>query len=135
MADRKTPEPETKAKKTLEAIAAAIGGLLAIATLSIIAWDGMRGGDTPPFVTVQALNVHAQDGGFVLEILAVNSGDQTAAGVTVEGVLSQAGAAPETSETTFDFVPRRSQSRGGLFFAADPRVHDVTLRAKGYAAP
>jgi uncharacterized protein (TIGR02588 family) len=41
----------------------------------------------------------------------------------------------ETSETTFDYVPSRSQREGGLVFTADPRGYALTLQAKGYIEP
>ena len=127
--------PESPAKRRLEAIAAAIGALLALATLGIIVWDGMRDAGRPALVTLSAGAVTEHEGGYVLEIVARNSGDATAAALLVEGSLHQGDRVVETSETPFDYVPSRSQREGGLAFAADPRAFALTLKAKGYIEP
>ena len=134
MAKRTKPDDEG-AKRILEAIAGGIGALLALATIGIIVWDGVSGDGTPPIVIVEPGAVHAHAKGFVLELSAFNRGDATAAQVTVEGTLSLDGEVVETSETTFDYLPSGSRSNGGLFFQADPRAHDVAVRAKGYVDP
>jgi uncharacterized protein (TIGR02588 family) len=126
---------ESEAKRRLETIAAVFGAVVALGTLGLIVWDGWTAGDAPPFVTVDSLRVHEQEGGFVLEILASNRGGEAAAQVLVEGELHDAGRVVETSETTFDYVPRQSERRGGLFFREDPRTHEVRLRALGYVDP
>ena len=135
MTEEKPDGPESPAKRWLEAAAALIGGLLAIATLGIIIWDGLEGEDAPPFVLVESRGVHADEAGFVLEVRATNRGDRAAAQVVVEGELKRGEESVATSETTFDYVPSRSHRDGGLFFAEDPRGFAVLLRAKGYVDP
>ena len=132
---KRTKSEDEGAKRILEAIAGGIGAFLALATIGIIVWDGMSGGDAPPIVIVEAGAVHEHENGFVLELSAFNSGDATAAEVAVEGTLSREGEIVETSETTFDYLPSGSRRRGGLFFQADPRTHDVAVKAKGYVDP
>jgi uncharacterized protein (TIGR02588 family) len=109
--------------------------MFALVTLGIIVWDGIAGDGSPPEIVVEPLAVHAHEGGYVVELLVENRGDTTAAAVAVEGTLARAGAAVETSTASFDYVPSRSQRRGGLFFTADPREYDATVRATGYAEP
>jgi uncharacterized protein (TIGR02588 family) len=132
---KRTKSEDEDAKRVLEAIAACVGAFLALATIGIIVWDGISADGTPPIVTVESGAVHAHTNGFVLEISASNSGDATAAEVAVEGTLSREGEIVETSETTFGYLPSGSRSHGGLFFQADPRAHDVAVRAKGYVDP
>jgi uncharacterized protein (TIGR02588 family) len=69
------------------------------------------------------------------EIRARNRSGHTAAGVVVEGELKRDGQTVETSETTFDYIPGRSERRGGLYFENDPRQMELTVRPKGYANP
>lgn len=135
MAREEQQTRETPARKWTEFAAACFGALLAAATLGIIVWDGVAGEDRPPFVSVEAHGVAAYPGGFVLRVEAFNHGDSAAADVTVEGELRRGPEVIETSEATFDYVPSRSRREGGLFFKADPRVHPVELRAKGYMDP
>ena len=127
--------PESRAKRRLEAIAASIGAILALVTLGIIAWDGIRDEGRPALVTLTAGAITEHDAGYVVEVVARNSGDATAAALLIEGSLRLGEQVVETSETTFDYVPSRSERQGGLSFAADPRAHTLTLQAKGYIEP
>ena len=135
MAKRKAPPEDDAAKQRLETAAGILGAILALGTIGIIVWDGIAGEGGPPIVVVEAESVHAGENGFVLELSVFNRGQATAAQVAVEGTLSRDGEVVETSEATFDYVPSGSRRRGGLFFAADPRDHDVAVRAKGYVDP
>ena len=127
--------PESPAKRRLEAIAASIGAILAVVTLGIIVWDGIRDEGRPALVTLTAGPITQHEAGYVVEVIARNSGDATAAALLVEGSLRRGDQVIETSETTFDYVPSRSQREGGLTFAADPRGYTLTLQAKGYIEP
>ncbi len=133
--ERGDEEQDSPAKRRLEAIAAAIGAVLALATLGIIVWDGISDQGRPALVTLRAGAVTEHEAGYVVEVVAENSGDATAAALLVEGSLRQGDQVVETSETTFDYVPSRSQREGGLVFTADPRAYALTLQAKGYIEP
>jgi uncharacterized protein (TIGR02588 family) len=41
----------------------------------------------------------------------------------------------ETSQATIDYLPQRSERRGGLFFTRNPEGLDLNLRAEGYSEP
>jgi len=126
---------EDPVKSRLEAIAAAVGAVLALCTLGVIVWDGVRDRDRPALVTLTAEAIHAHEAGFVVEIVAFNSGDETAADLLVEGTLRQGEQVVETSEATFDYVPIRSERRGALVFSQDPRRFVLELKTKGYIEP
>jgi uncharacterized protein (TIGR02588 family) len=135
MTKRERNGENEETKLLLESVAGAVGGILAIGTIAILLWDGVTNRHRPPIVVVEARNMHAVESGFVLEIVAMNRGDEPASQVRVEGTLGAAGEIVETSETVFDYVPGGSRRTGGLFFAADPSGHEVELRAKGYVDP
>jgi uncharacterized protein (TIGR02588 family) len=135
MPKKPAPREESRAKRRLETIAAAIGAILAVATLAIIAWDGIADQGRPALITLRAEAVHPHENGFVIEIVAHNGGDDTAAELLVEGALQQGGEIVETSEVLFDYVPSRSSRRGALYFRQDPRQFALQLRAKGYREP
>jgi uncharacterized protein (TIGR02588 family) len=132
---RQERKQEDPLKRRLETIAAIIGAVLAMATLGVIVWDGIRGSDAPATISVEAVNTHAHAGGYVLEIRAINNGDRTATGIVVEGELLDGEEVAATSTTTFDFVPARSRHQGALFFPVDPETHEIRLRAHGYSDP
>ena len=128
-------EPARRAKRRLEAASALVGAALAAATLAVIIWDGVGGEGRPALVNLQAGAVHPHAAGFVVEVVAHNAGDETAADLLVEGTLMRGEEAVETSEATFDYVPSQSRRRGGLVFSQDPRRFELKLRAKGYVEP
>jgi uncharacterized protein (TIGR02588 family) len=135
MPKKPAPREESRTKRRLETAAAAVGAILALATLGIIAWDGVADEGRPALITLRTAAVHPHEDGFVVEIVAHNGGDETAAELLVEGVLQQGAETVETSEAMFDYVPSRSSRRGALYFRQDPREFALELRAKGYREP
>lgn len=114
----------------LEWIASALGLILTLGVMGVIARDAFRlAADLAPDVAVAATRVRQTDTGFLLEFEARNLSPITAAQVTIEGKL----AGGETSIATIDYVPGRSVRRGGLYFTEDPR--GAELRALGYQNP
>ncbi len=135
MANRTRPREEEREKRLLEAIAAALGAVVALGTIGVIVWDAATGDGRPPIIRVEPLGVEQHGDRFVVEILVSNEGDATASQVTVEGTLSRNGEAAETSDATFDYVAKHSRRRGGLFFSQDPGALELKVRAKGYVDP
>jgi uncharacterized protein (TIGR02588 family) len=126
---------ESRGKRWLETIAAFIGAVLALSTIGIIVWDGVRDQGRPALISLRTGPVHQHEGRFVVEVVARNSGDTTAAELLVEGALKSWTETVETSEVTFDYVPSRSSRTGALYFTEDPRRYDLQLRAVGYRDP
>lgn len=119
----------------LEWVAAALGGLLVLAVLIFLLWQGVGGGDGPPDVTVSVARVTAQSDGFHVGFTARNDGASPAMALTVEGVLTTPAGEVERLETVLDYLPASSSRRGGFIFAADPRLGRLELRAVSYQEP
>ena len=119
----------------LEWVFAAIGFALVAATIGFIAWQGYTGNGSPPQLSFEVRAIANVPNGYLVEVLAVNNGEETAADVKVEGELRGASGTVETSETSFKYLPPRSWRSGGLYFANDPRTLELSIRAKGYEAP
>ena len=127
---------EAAAASPLEWAAAILGALIALGLLGLIAWDAATGpGRVPPALVVEPERVVRNGGGYVVQFVARNRADDTAAGVQVEGVLEQGGTELETSQTTIDYVPGNGYRRGGLIFTRDPAAYRLELRATGYQQP
>jgi uncharacterized protein (TIGR02588 family) len=118
-----------------EWITAAAGLLIVLAVVVFMTFEAVAGERTQPAITVRVDSVVAVPGGHAVRFVARNTGDQAGAAVVVEGRLARAGAEPEVSRVTLDYVPGRSERRGGLFFVADPRGGRLELRAVGYVSP
>lgn len=127
---------ERKARKevpALEWVASAIGLLITLGVLGVIGWEAASGdGEAPPAIALSVERVTETDAGYVVEVMAANRSDTTAAGVEIQGKLARGG---ETSGATIDYVPGRSERGAGLFFTQDPRAGGLELRALGYEEP
>ena len=114
----------------LEWIASAVGLVLILCVVAVIARDAFNGSaGMAPDVTVTATRIRPSGTGFLVEFEARNLSPVTAAQLTIEGKLPDG----ETSNATIDYVPGRSVRRGGLFFSTEP--NGVELRALGYQDP
>lgn len=127
---------QAKGPAILEWIAGAVGAVIAIAMLSLMAGEQATSRpDLPPLMHVEPVALKAVPGQFVLEIKVVNRSHQTAAAVAIEGELEGDGEAVETSSATLTYVPGNSEAEAGLVFTADPRRHRLRLRVTGYEKP
>ncbi|GAB4465832.1 MAG: hypothetical protein OHK0037_21010 [Elainellaceae cyanobacterium] len=86
----------------------------------------------PAQFAIESGKTRSADNHYYLPVTIKNEGDAAAAQVTVEGVLNTAGQA-ETSTTTFDFVPARSDVEGVLIFSREPSAAKV--RVVSYQEP
>lgn len=134
--DENPASGELRQKPLLEWIAALLGLIITLGLIGFIGWEALKTpDDSPPSIEIIAERVTRVTGGYVVEIVAINRGPATAAGVEVEGRLKSDAAEPVTSRLTLDYVPGHSHQRGGLFFDKDPRLGQLELRAVGYARP
>ena len=111
------------------------GFILVAATVVFLGYRAFIGDQAPPDIAVRAEAVVAVDGGYLVPISAVNKGDIPAANVTVQGELRSESATIETSEMTFQYLPARSERKGGLYFTQDPRRLKLVVGARGYEKP
>lgn len=126
--------PSTANTPLAEWIVAALGGAVLIGVFGFLLWQAFVVPDTPPDIQVQVDLITPVTNGFVVQFVARNKGSRSAEGVVVRGEL-RTGARAETGETTLDYVPARSETRGGIFFASDPRQGLLDIRPLGYEQP
>jgi uncharacterized protein (TIGR02588 family) len=136
---RKTSRPPTSklSERTpaLEWIAAGFGLVLTLGVIGYLGYQGLNPSDGPPLVVARAGPAIRTPSGYVVEIRALNQGRTTAAAVEIEGVLSLSPGEAETAAITFDYLPAGGERKGGLVFRNDPRLHRLTLAAKGHVDP
>jgi|SRR5918994_1236173 uncharacterized protein (TIGR02588 family) len=112
-----------------------LGLVLIIGSIGFALYEAAVGDSSPPNVTVELEGIIPVQNGFLVEFRVLNEGGTTAAGLTVEGELRNGTEIVETSDTTIEYLPSRSERTGGLFFAQDPGQYELELRAKGYETP
>lgn len=118
----------------LEWLVGGLGAIIFFGMLAVLLATGLRPVDRPPSIHVEAERVAAVEGGYVLEFSARNDSDVTAADIAVAAEL-RSGAQTQHREARFDYLPPRSERRGGFFFESDPREGALALRAEGYSEP
>jgi uncharacterized protein (TIGR02588 family) len=119
----------------LEWLLGSIGALMVAGAIGFLAWSGMVQGDAPPDIRVEVEQVLQQRNGWLVMVRAFNEGGSAAAEVTVGGELTASDGTVETAELRLDFLPSRSDRRGGLFFTRDPKSQALKVRVLGYAEP
>ncbi|MCF6370278.1 TIGR02588 family protein [Rhizobium halophilum] len=131
----KSRSTESTQPHWLEWLVGAVSAVLIIAMTGWIAGEAILHQETAPEFRVENLATQVVKDGFRVEFEIFNDGTSTAAAVKVRGELIRGGQVTETAETTFDYVPGRSSSRGGLFFSQSPAGGDIRIRALGYTEP
>lgn len=86
----------------------------------------------PAEFTVEPGEVRPAQDHYYLPITIKNEGDATAAEVTVEGTLDTT-SPEEVANTTFDFIPARSEAEGFLIFSEEPSA--ASVRVISYQKP
>lgn len=126
---------KTRASHIIEWVVAALGVLTLCGSVAFLIYTALTEEDAPPSIGFHTVAVHSVSGGYLVEVALRNSGSQTAAKLKVAGLLSRDGQVVETSEASFDYVPSRSERRGGLFSTNDPRKFQLRFQAQGYEKP
>lgn len=113
-----------------------MGALLLAGTLGVVAVQAVtHDAEAPPELSVDAQPPLRQGGRYLVRFALSNASNTTAAGVEVEGRLTRDGQTVEASRVVFDYVPRGSTVRGGLWFGQDPGAYALTVQATAYRDP
>jgi len=95
----------------------------------VILTQALDGPTTPPTLSLAAGEIRSTRSGWVVEVEATNGGDETAAGVQIEGRLGA-----ETAGAELDYVPAHGHAAASLRFDADPR-QGLELSVSGWRSP
>jgi len=118
-----------------EWIIAAVGLILVVAALGTTLYRAVTEESTPPILEISVEAIQPNANGYLVKFRVKNTGNQTAAGLTIEGELKRGEESAETSSATLAYTPANSQREGGLFFSKNPNEYKLEIRAKGYEKP
>lgn len=137
MAEKKSKEENTHPGESslLEWITAAIGLIIVLGALGFLIYRGAMKGDAPPNLKVEVESVTKTGENYLVKFRVANTGEMTAAAVTIEGELKNGEKTEEASDTSLTYVPMQSTRRGGLIFTKNPNEFKLEIRAKGYEQP
>ncbi len=125
MAARRKPPPPPA---LLEWLMGGLGLLIVLAALAVILSEA-AGPRDPPRLEARLESARPVAGRWLAEVEVANGGDETAAGVEVEGRLGD-----EAASATIDYVPAHGRERVMLSFAGDPRA-GLALSVHGWSEP
>ncbi len=128
MAARKKSPAAQAAPARLEWIMGGLGLLLVLAVLVLTAIEA-SGPRDPARLEARLGEVRTAGAVWLAEVEVRNLGDETAAGVEVEGRLGE-----QTAGATLDYVPAHGRETVTLAFDADPRGA-VALSVPGWSEP
>jgi len=132
---KKASDKEKQNPPVWEWIIAALGLVLVAGAIGTMFYRAMTEEATPPNLAFTVDSIETVNRGFLVKFSVANTGNQTAVGLTAEGVLKNGERNEETSTATLSYVPANSRRQGGLFFSANPEEYDLQIRALGYEQP
>ncbi|MBI5276131.1 MAG: hypothetical protein HY854_06675 [Burkholderiales bacterium] len=112
-----------------------LGLVLVLSALGYLLAQALDGERVPPSPEVRVTGIHAHDGGYTVVVRVHNRSESTAAGLKIEGTLTQDGRQVEQSGFDLPYLAGHSTREGGLYFKRDPRSLQLDVRAKGYEKP
>ena len=124
-----------RATSAWEWVIAAIGAVLVLGAVTFMLYEALSEPNTSPRIEVSVDTIIETQYGHLVEFRARNHGQQTAAGVLIEGELKGATGTVEKAQVTIDYVPAGSRRKGGLLFTHDPTRYTLDVRAKAYDRP
>lgn len=127
--NRKTQTP------ALEWFFAAIGLILVVGIIGFLIYEITTDEGKPAELNLKIEEVIPNGNGFLVKFALENMGDETAAGITVEGEIKKGTESVEKSDVTVNYVPSHSEKKGRMLFSEDPRKFEFKIRAKGFNNP
>lgn len=118
-----------------EWVIAGAGLILVIASVGTAFYRAVTEDPTPPNFVFSVNSIEQTGGGYVVKFSVANSGNETAAALTVEGTLKDGEESAETSTAAFAYAPANSVRQGGLLFTKNPNDFRLQIRALGYEQP
>ncbi|MCY7375825.1 MAG: hypothetical protein LH472_07615 [Pyrinomonadaceae bacterium] len=127
--------PRRKETPVWEWIIAAAGLIMVVAALGTTLYRAVIEESTPPILEISVTSVEPTANGYHVKFNVKNTGNQTAAGLAIEGELKNGAESVETSSATLAYAPAHSERGGGLYFTKNPQQFDLQIRATGYEKP
>ncbi|MBC7898660.1 MAG: hypothetical protein H7070_01285 [Saprospiraceae bacterium] len=135
MAEEKSKGSEKEQTPVWEWIIAAFGLILVTGAVGTMVYRAAAENPTPPNLSFSIDSIEPTANGYLVKFTVKNTGNRTAAGLNIEGVLKNGEDDAETSSATLTYAPANSVRQGGLFFTKDPNQFNLQIRALGYEQP
>lgn len=118
-----------------EWIAAAIGGLILLASIAGLVWTALADGHQLVDPVARVASVERRGERFHVQLQVHNRGGAPAAALRVVAQLRDGDRVVEEAETEFEHLAGHSSREAGLFFRNDPARLALSLAVQSYQRP
>ncbi|MEN3950933.1 TIGR02588 family protein [Iodidimonas sp. SYSU 1G8] len=133
--DKSSTANEARRIPRSEWAVALLGLTMVIGVIAYLVTIALTDKDTPPDITLKAVDIRPTSGGYLVRVEALNHGGQAAADVKIDATLKRGEDVIERREISFDFLPTRSKRVGGVIFSQDPATHGLELQVLSHREP
>lgn len=122
-------------RPALEWVLGGLGGALLLTCIGFLIWHGVQGAYVPGEITIKVARTSSLGNQYLVEFEIHNAGTQTLAALNVTARVLDGEKELETAQTVIDYLPGRTNRKGGFYFRTDPRQHHLEIDPGGYQTP
>lgn len=119
----------------LEWLLGMLGLALLVAGVCYLAYLGFANPPKPGAVIVTVLDIQPVNDAHVVKFSVRNDGGENLSHLHLIARLSDGGREIESAQAFIDYLPARSEQRGGVYLRNDPRRYILQIDPAGYMEP
>jgi uncharacterized protein (TIGR02588 family) len=119
----------------LEWLLGMVGLALLVAAVCYLTYQGLTHPSKPGALMVTVLDIHPVGDAHVVKFSVRNEGSENLSQLHLTARLSDGDKEIESAQAFIDYLPARSEQRGGVYLRNDPRRFTVRIDPAGYMEP
>lgn len=119
----------------LEWLLGMLGLALLVASVGYLAYQGIANPAEPGAVVVTVLDVHSIGDAHIVKFRVRNEGNENLSQLHLIVRLSDGDREIESAPALIDYLPARSEHRGGVYLRNDPHRYTLRIDPAGYMEP
>lgn len=127
--------PRPRDTPRLEWLLGVVGLALLVAGVGYLAWQGLKSSSKPGALVVTVLDIHSVGDAHVVKFSVRNEGSENLSQLHLSARLSDGNREIEAAQAFIDYLPARSEQRGGVYLRNDPRRYTLRIDPAGYMEP
>lgn len=119
----------------LEWLLGVLGLALLVAGVSYLTYQGLARPAKPGALVVTVIDIHSVGDAHVVKFSVRNEGSENLSHLHLSARLSDGDREIEAAQAFIDYLPARSEQRGGVYLRNDPRRYTLRIDPAGYMEP
>lgn len=119
----------------LEWLLGIVGLALLVAAVGYLAYQGITNPAKPGALVITVLDVHSVGDTHVVKFSVRNDGNENLSHLHLTAHLSDGEKEIESAQAFIDYLPARSEQRGGVYLRQDPHRYTLRIDPAGYTEP